>query len=365
MSSAKAAPGKRNKKQKKKGGVLRAILGTLLILFLFVALLVFVFIESKLSLIDYDPGTVPPEDHVPISAESAPEAVQQETITVDISGLERIEELALPTGEIREEKDVLNILLLGTDERTTEFNYASRSDAIMLVSIDFKNHTGKLVSFERGMGVLILDGEYEGQYDWLTHCFRYGGADLMLREIRELFLVDVDRYVRINFNSLVQIVDTVGGVDLNLSAAEADYLNSFRTDTSVEYDVVHEGMNHLNGAAALNFARCRHIDSDWSRIRRQRDLVQAFVNRVKKSDLKSLNDLMDTLLPLVKTNFTRGELLGLLPKVPGMLGLQFDQMTIPVDGSYGYMPIMNDNYGFAPDLDLNASILDEFLYGKS
>lgn len=356
------------KRTKKKKSALRTVLGTLLILILLGILLIFLFIQSKLNLIDYDPGTLSPEE-IAAQAALAETDVEPEDLSPDISGLEMVEELVLPTGEITQDDDVLNILLLGTDERTTEFNYASRADAILLVSINFSEHTGKLVSFERGMGVLILDGEYEGKYDWLTHCFRYGGADLMMRELRELFLVDVDRYVRINFNSLIQLVDTVGGVDINLTYAEADYINShydtgYRGDSTDEYQIVHEGLNHINGVTALDYARCRHIDSDWGRIGRQRNLVQAFVNQIKSSDLATLNNLMDTLLPMVKTNFTRGELLRIMTKAPGMLGLQFDQMTIPAEGTYGSMPIMNDNFGFAPDLEVNARILDEFLYGK-
>ena len=73
----------------------------------------------------------------------------------------------------------------------------------MLLSLNKEKYTVKLVSFERGMGVPILSGAYEGQYDWLTHTFRYGGADLMMREIQECFRIKIDRYIRVNMKTFI------------------------------------------------------------------------------------------------------------------------------------------------------------------
>ena len=371
MPAETPAPKKKSKKKKKakKTNVVAVILFTLLFLVIACVLLVFLFIESKISKIDFDVGTPLTQEEIAIQQNFDPVVEFADEPQIDVSELPVVRELSLPMGAIKQDDDVLNVLLLGTDERDFEFNYASRADACMLVSLNFKEGTGKLVSFERGMGVLILDGQYAGQYDWLTHCFRYGGADLMLREIRELFHVDVDHYVRINLNMLIKIVDAVGGVDVELTQAEADYINrhyetGYRGDSNDEYQIVHEGWNHLNGVSALDYARCRHIDSDWQRIGRQRNLVQAFVNEIKNADFYTLNNLLDTLLPMVRTNFTRSELLALIPKAPSMLGVKFDQLTIPEEGHYGGMPVMNGNGGFAPDLDYHARLLEEFLYGN-
>ena len=133
---------------------------------------------------------------------------------------------------------MLNILLISTDERTeavndydaythldeldgttatTEFSDDARADSLILVSLNIAEDTIKLVSIERGTGVPILLDGYEGQYDWITHTFRYGGAKLTMDTVEECFNVVVDHYVRINFNSFVQIVDAVGGVDITLT----------------------------------------------------------------------------------------------------------------------------------------------------
>ena len=141
---------------------------------------------------------------------------------------------------------MLNILLIGTDERTeavndadafthlnqldgtedtTEFSDNARADSMILVSLDIKDHVIRLVSIERGTGVPILLDGYENQYDWITHTFRYGGAKLTMKTVEDCFNVQVDHYVRVNFNSFVQIVNAVGGVDIDITEQEAKALN--------------------------------------------------------------------------------------------------------------------------------------------
>lgn len=163
------------------------------------------------------------------------------------------------TGEIYKDKRFLNILLIGTDERAENFSENARGDSCMIMSIGKKDGSLKLASLERGMGVPILEGKYKGQYDWLTHTFRYGGADLMMREVRECFKVDVERYIRVNFATFKKGIDAVGGIDITLTAAEAAYISNTGHSCTA-------GVNHLDGETALVYARCRHIDSDWHRI---------------------------------------------------------------------------------------------------
>lgn len=148
--------------------------------------------------------------------------------------------------------------MIGTDERTAEFNTNARGDACLLFSIYKASGTIHLVSFERGMGVPILEGEYEGQYDWLTHTFRYGGADLMMEEIQECFKVDVTHYIRVNFNTFVAGIDAIGGVNIELTQAEVEYINRAASEKN-NIQHVSVGKNHLNGETALSYARCRKL----------------------------------------------------------------------------------------------------------
>ena len=129
----------------------------------------------------------------------------------------------------------------------------------MILSIGKKDGSMKLIILERGMGVPILEGRYEGQYDWLTHTFRYGGADFMMREVRECFKVDAERYIRVNFATFQKGIESVGGIDITLTAAEAKYINEH---LGRKY---YAGQNHLYGAAALRYARCRKYDELYCR----------------------------------------------------------------------------------------------------
>lgn len=299
--------------------------------------------------------TPPDTTFTPISSTESKEADEEEGDIVDISGLEERAPSELPTGEIRKEKDIFNILLLGTDERTYDFSDAARSDAIMILSLNLKDSTAKLVSLERGMGVPILEGEYKGQYDWLTHCFRYGGADLMVKEVQTCFNLDVERYMRVNFTALKDIVDVLGGVDVTLTGAEYPHIKGTATPLG-------DSVFHLDGTAALSYCRLRSIDSDWSRIKRQRTVIQACADGVKNADVATLNNLIDTILPMIRTNLTKLELVKLMSYAPNFLGVEFDQMTIPVPDSYGGMLGMEGRSLFAVDFETNSQILHDFLY---
>ena len=261
-------------------------------------------------------------------------------------------------GEIYHDDNVWNILLIGTDEWTEGFSTDARGDSCMLLSLNKATGAAKLVSLERGMGVPILEGSYKGKYDWLTHTFRYGGADLMMREVRECLLVDVHHYVRVNFATFIKVISAVGGVDIYLTQAEANYIN--QKAGKQEYS---EGTNHLPGWSALQYARCRKIDSDWQRIRRQRTVIQAVINATRDLSVGELDSLLNQVLPLVRTNLSQGELVSLMSLAPRFQGVTLQQMTIPASGTYGGMRGMGGRSLYAVDFDANAKILKSFLYG--
>lgn len=260
--------------------------------------------------------------------------------------------------------DLLNILLIGTDERSPEFSDDARADACMLFSLNKKTMQVKLISFERGMGVPVLDDAYKGQYDWLTHTFKYGGADLMMKEIRECFKIDVTHYVRVNFEAFEKAIDCIGGVDLYLSELEAKGLNGQVYTNATTRTTVHEGLNHLDGYDALQYARIRFIDSDWNRIERQRKVVDRAIQQTKNLSLKELDNLLNEVLPLVQTNFTRKEITSLLPLSLKYKDITIEQMTVPAKGTYGNMVGMNNRNMFKVDFEKNAQIIKDFISPK-
>lgn len=152
-------------------------------------------------------------------------------------------------------------------------------------------------------------------------------------------------------------IDSVGGIDITLTAAEAAYVNG---GTGRKTYVA--GDNHLDSAAALTYARCRKIDSDWHRIERQRNVIQAVVTKTKDLSVTELNTLLNNVLPLVQTNLTRLEITELLLSAPKYRGVQIKQMTIPISGSYGGMRGLGGRSLFSVDFDTNAKALREFIY---
>ena len=292
------------------------------------------------------------------------EQVQEEAEdNIDISGLEMVETApVIPESEVFEDANVLNILVIGTDERTKNFDTNARSDCMILVSIDRERNTVKLVSLERGIAAPILEGMYAGGHDWLTHIFRYGGAELLRKTVEHCFKVDVDHYVRFNFTSVTNVIDAIGGVDINLTNREAMGLNGQIATNARTKHPMKEGVNHVDGYDALQYARIRYIDSDWQRIERQRKLILAVVDALKNANLLELNNLANTVLPMVQTNLSKLEIAELVLYAPNFLKSEFDQMTIPKEGTYGGMGCIQGRGGFAVDYEINNDLLHRFLY---
>lgn len=353
------------KKQRTLGGkILRAILIILLVLVLLVVTLLgaaYLYYRSKISLLQPD-DTLPSEDRVLDASEEQELNDQGQDLNDAMNGilasLETVEP-TIPEKEIVEDDHVINILLIGTDDAGSGFSTNARGDTCMLFSINTSGDHPviSLVSFERGMGVPILEGQYEGQWDWLTHTFFYGGADLMLKEIQHCFSVDVDYYVRVNFHSFIAGIDAIGGVDVYMDQAEASYFIN-----GANYPAV-VGINHLNGRMALNYARLREIDSDWQRIQRQREVIESAINQLRKLSLADADALINDLLGLVRTNMTEEVITELLLLLPSLPNATVQQMTIPQNGTYGGMTGMGGRGLFAVDFEVNTQILHEFLYG--
>ena len=354
-----------------RGTPLRIILIILLILALVAVTVLggaYLYYRSKIGMLQPD-ETLPSEDRV-LDASQEQELNEQgqdlnEEIQDILAGLETVDpvlpstEPVIPEQPPVEDDHVINILFIGTDDAGSGFSTNARGDSCILFSINTAGDhpVVSLVSFERGMGVPILEGQYEGQWDWLTHTFRYGGAELMLKEIQHCFSLDVDYYVRVNFNSFISGINAIGGVDVEFDREEANYF----IDTYCYPAVV--GMNHLDGRMALRYARLRAIDSDWQRIQRQREVIASALNQLKRLNLADADSLINELLGLVRTNMDEAAITKLLLLLPSLPQATVQEMTIPQEGTYGGMIGMGGRGLFAADFEVNTRILHEFLYG--
>lgn len=280
------------------------------------------------------------------------------------------------TGEVESDQSVFNILLIGTDDRTTEFSDNARGDTCILLSINRETNQIHLVSFERAIGVKIPYGEYEGQWDWLTHMFWYGGPRMMTQVIRDNFKIDVTRYIRVNIHTFMELVDSVGGVDIDMTEAECNNINhpegtftagnikGMHVEDTVQQDLV-PGVNHLNGATAMCYARLRAIDDDWHRVERQRKVILAAVQNLKKLSITELDELLNNVLPLIQTNLTESDIASLLPEAGTFVNMDYDTITFPLKRTYGLMDGMCSRKVLALDFETNSQELQSFLYGET
>lgn len=195
-----------------------------------------------------------------------------------------------------------NIALLGLDAQDATFTN-SRSDCIMIISINNDTKEVKIASVYRDT-YLNIDGH---GLDKVTHAYAFGKAPLALSTINKNLDLDITEYVTIDFNSVINIVDAMGGVEITVTSAEASQIPG----------ISGAGTYNLTGTQALAYGRIRKIDTDYARTERMRNVVIKVFEKAKKLSLTQLNSLIDKLLPEVTTNITQTEILSYASKIAG------------------------------------------------
>lgn len=246
---------------------------------------------------------------------------------------------------------VTNILLIGTDDSDGS---ASRSDTMLMVSLDYIHGKIKLTSFLRDCRVEIPS---TGKQMKLNAACVYGGPQLVCDTIEYNFRVDIDHYMKVNFEMFTEIIDAIGGIDVEVTKQEADFINRTTRHTVSSGDSV-----HLNGAEALVYVRIRKLDSDYMRTFRQRKVVTALLSKMKRSSPLTLLRAVKDIMPLIQTDLNAFEI-ALLAYKAGFAALFFEiqQMKIPEDNmmTTGYV---GSQWVEIPDLDACRKGLYEFIY---
>ena len=252
-------------------------------------------------------------------------------------------------------KDVLNILLIGTDVRGGTYEDRGNTDSMILASINTRDKNIKLTSFMRDMYVDIPG------HGWarLNAAYAYGGPQLLFDTLKTNFDVDVDLYVRVNFANFRKIINHVGGVDIELSEAEARYMNKYAW--KYKTDPVEPGWQHLDGAQALSYARCRKIDSDFNRTKRQRIVILAFVKEIKHSSPVELNSLLNVILPMIQTNMSKMQIIGLIADGTRYLNSDIETLNVPIKNSWRTETIRKMSV-ICPNFELNKTAIVAHVY---
>ena len=254
----------------------------------------------------------------------------------------------------------INILLVGVDARKGETE--SRSDTMILVTLDHKNQQIKLTSFLRDSYVEIAGKNRKSK---LNSAFFNGGIQTLADTLELNFKVDIDYYAMVDFNIFTTIVDEIGGINVEVTEKESRYSKWAKNDGKLIPIEAGEDIL-LNGEKALWYSRMRKLDSDFMRTQRQRKVITAIVEKSKTLSMDELYSLAKTIIPLVKTNLDSKEILNmgseaLLKKLYTYTTVQ---QQIPANGTWHDENIPGVGASLVMDLDENVVILRDFLSEK-
>ena len=264
------------------------------------------------------------------------------------------------------DNDIYNILLVGVDRRDKTWN--GNSDSMILVSINKKDNRVTMVSLMRDTYVDIPDVGYEK----LNAAYAWGAGPLLCETVTNTYKVKVDRYAAVDFFDLIDIIDIIGGVDMEITASEAEVMNGYILDMCNLMNIdgyahqvpVGGGYIHCDGVQAVAYARNRYVgNSDYQRTERQRYLIQQLMGEVKRMSVAQMTDKMQSILGHVTMNIPESEIWSMIPELPEMLNYKFETDRIPYDNMYDVISVKGQGM-LVPDWEPTIEKLHDFIYGS-
>lgn len=261
-----------------------------------------------------------------------------------------------------------NIALFGLDAREGEsIEGGVRSDSMMIASINNETNEVKVVSIFRD----TLLKQQDGTFDKANAAYSYGGPQEAIALLNRNLDLDIKNYMSVDFKALSDVIDALGGMELELTAEEVVHMNNYCVETSevtgkdyerIEPEVA--GTYHLNGVQATSYARIRATaGGDYKRAERQRLVIEKIVEKAQKANLKTLDKIIDVVFPQVSTSFSSKDLIGIAANA---LSYQLGETqgfpysiadTDVVDGYEG-------SYVVPSDFDGDVKKLHEFLFNE-
>lgn len=370
-AKGKVVHSKKGKKEKKpwtfKRVFLRIILPILLVLTIIIGGVVIWFLrweDHVLNQIEYIP------------VDTNPTFINESSSIVELS--EYTSETSIPHVE---EEHIHNFLLIGVDSRSkklSEDGKGSLADVIMIMSVDNKEGTIKLVTIQRDCYVYI-PGHSKPQK--INAAMSYGGPELLSAVIENHLRLELEGYAYVNFYNMEKVIDAVDGIDLEVTKSEVNHVPGGLNENLKEqnkllgvpedtYKVTSSGLIHLNGRQAVAYSRIREVGNGvYGRSERQVKVLNALLK--KFSDLSTTNKMsaMDDIASMIATNVSKKEIkhyaFDFLPEVRNM---EIQTMGIPVDG-YSRQGMFSDiranEWSIRPDWNGMIPLVQEFLYGET
>lgn len=258
---------------------------------------------------------------------------------------------------------VINIALLGTDNRNP--NAKSRTDSIMIATINTKTKKIKLSSIMRDS---LVDIPGKGM-DKINHAHAYGGPELTIRTLNSNFDLNISDYASVDFFSLAEIIDLLGGFEVVVSNNEAWAMNKAinelnrleKLPTGTDYVYGSSEVQTLNGRQAVSYARIRKVgNGDYERTERQRRLLQYCIDKVQKLSLPEALTFIKEALPLINTSLYPSDIINLANKALSLGTFEVEQLRIPADGLFS-SGRYNSMFVLNLDLEANKNLLHKFI----
>ncbi|MDK0613770.1 LCP family protein [Clostridium perfringens] len=246
---------------------------------------------------------------------------------------------------VEEEEHIKNIALFGIDAPKGK---AGRSDSIMILTLDEEHKVIKITSIMRDSYVNI-PGHGD---DKITHAYAFGGPELAMKTLNENFKVNVENFMAVNFTSLPEIIDKIGGVQINTTQEEVPHIPG----------ITSPGKQNLNGAEALAYSRIRHAaGGDYKRTERQRIVLEAIFEKLKSTPKSEYPSLIDEFLPYVETNMSYMDMIKLATNVAPLIKGNLELARFPLDG-YCKGEILHKVWYLVYDRQATLNQIQEYIY---
>lgn len=332
------------RKPKKKLKIGRIILLVILILIIAAGIYVGSFISGKLSKLNI-----------------------QEIDTSDLGVNDELYQEVSDTLSKSEFENIITFALFGTDSRDTDNMSAGRSDTIIIASVNTKFKTIKLISIPRDTYVEVPGyGKTK-----INHAYAYGGEALAIKTINQNFGLNITEYATIDFSGLIHIINDLGGITMNITKDEMEYINSHSSEaykiTGRTYkELTSYGNVTLSGEQALTHSRNRTVGNDFTRAGRQREVLEAIMSKLASMGVSKILDMSDSFLQEVKTNINVMDYVGQLTDILMSSNQYMKNITsiqIP-STDYGSGEYIGGIYYFVADSEKMRADMIDTIYRK-
>ena len=256
-----------------------------------------------------------------------------------------------------------NIALFGIDSRADDYGRGNRSDCIIIASINKKTNAVKLVSVYRDT-YLLLTGR---NLDKVTHAYSYGGPELAVSTLNANLDLNIEEYVTVNFDAVVDAVDALGGIVMPVTSEEVKYINTYidennRVTGHNSSHITTAGTYNLDGVQALAYSRIRYTSGgDYKRTERMRNVLEAMLKKAKTLSVSELINFVNIMLPKISTNISSTDIIGLAPT---LMNIDISESNGWPEETQGSM-ISGVYYGVPVNLEDNVAKLHEELFDQA